>query len=74
MAADLGVVMGGRECIVRVSFSSLGLNLLLMCTHSLLSAVVKRVCLRSIPGNRFDLVAGRSMSKKIPHHCQSYGQ
>ena len=69
MAAGLGAMKGGRECVVRSSFSILGIGLLLLCARWLPSAVVERVCLRDLPGDRIDLAAGRPMPRKIPYHC-----
>jgi hypothetical protein len=48
MAAGLGVMMGGRECVVRLSSSILGIGLLLLYARWLPSAVVERVRSRDV--------------------------
>jgi hypothetical protein len=48
MAAGIGVMLGGRECIVRSSSSILGISLLLLFVRWLPSAVVERVRLRDV--------------------------
>ena len=69
MAADLGMMMDGRECVLCLLSLILGIGLLLLCACWLPSGVVEGVRFRDSFGERIDLAAGRPIPQKIPYHC-----